>query len=293
MRRALAMCVLLGCGSSDPEPRVDFEQWCAADTEEVAAQVEAWMSDMTVEDKVRQLTGNALLQNPEGLWPTPTDELRGIPGFRMVDGPRGAHRATGDATAFPVGMARGATWDPALEERVGRAIGTEVKGKGANVLLAPTINILRHPLWGRAQETYGEDPHHMAMMGAAFVSGAQEQVVATAKHFAVNSIEDTRFDVNVQIDERSLHEVYLPHFRHLVQQAHVGSVMSAYNHVNGRPASEQPARMSGIRTTLSGFSSFAVSAMKCTPASTITSASVSAARRANASESPVMSATQW
>ena len=94
------------------------------------------------------------------------------------------------------------------------------------------MNLLRHPAWGRAQETYGEDPHHVASMAVAFTGGLQEHVMACMKHFALNSMENARFSVDVQVDERALHEVYLPHFRR-VAEAGVASVMSAYNAVNG------------------------------------------------------------
>jgi beta-glucosidase len=135
-------------------------------------------------------------------------------------------------------MARGASWDPALEAEVGQAIGREARARGVNVLLSPAINLLRHPAWGRAQETYGEDPLHVGRLGAAFIAGAQREVVASVKHFALNSIEDTRFEVDVQVDERTLREVYLPHFELCVRGAHVGSVMAAYNRVNGAYCAE-------------------------------------------------------
>jgi beta-glucosidase len=115
---------------------------------------------------------------------------------------------------------------------VGEAIAAEARAKGHNVLLAPTINLLRHPRWGRAQETYGEDPVHVGTMGAGFIRGAQRHAVASAKHLGLNSIEDTRMRVNVTVDERTLREVYLPHFKRAVD-AGVGSVMCAYNKVNG------------------------------------------------------------
>lgn len=119
-----------------------------------------------------------------------------------------------------------------LEQQVGQAIGEEARAKGANVLLAPTINNLRHPRWGRAQETYGEDTFHIGTMAAAFVQGVQQEVIANPKHFAVYSIEDDRMAVDVHVDERSLREIYLPHFKAVVQ-AGAGSIMSAHNLVNG------------------------------------------------------------
>src|SRR5919199_1655710 len=156
--------------------------------------------------------------------------LLGIPGIRFSDGPRGA--VIGRSTAFPVPMARGATWDPDLEERIGQAIGAEIRAQGGNYFGGVCINLLRHPAWGRAQETYGEEPVLLGAMGAALARGAQRHVMACVKHFACNSMENARFTVDVRVDERALHEVYLPHFRAVVK-AGVASVMSAYNSVNG------------------------------------------------------------
>ena len=138
----------------------------------------------------------------------------------------------GPATCFPVSMARGATFDPDLEERIGRAIGTELAGVGATYTGAVCMNLLRHPGWGRAQETYGEDPHHVGELAAALTRGLQDHVMACMKHFACNSMEEARFRVDVTVGERALHEVYLPHFRRVAGEG-VASVMSAYNSVNG------------------------------------------------------------
>ncbi len=95
----------------------------------------------------------------------PASSDSGIPGFAFSDGPRGV--VVGNATAFPVTMARGATWDVDLEERIGEAIGHELRAVGADLYGGVCVNALRHPAWGRAQETYGEDPHHLGEMGAA------------------------------------------------------------------------------------------------------------------------------
>jgi beta-glucosidase len=129
-------------------------------------------------------------------------------------------------------MARGATFDPALEERIGDAIGRELRAAGATFYGGVCVNLLRHPGWGRAQETYGEDPHHVGEMGAALTRGVQRHAMACVKHFACNSIENARFKLDVTIDERALHEVYLPHFARVVRDG-VASVMSAYNALNG------------------------------------------------------------
>jgi beta-glucosidase len=163
-------------------------------------------------------------------WPAAEVARLGIPGIAFVDGPRGS--VVGPATCFPVSMARGATFDPELEEAVGEAIGAEIRAIGGTFTGAVCMNLLRHPAWGRAQETYGEDPLHVGTMAVAFTRGLQNHVMACAKHFALNSMENGRFTVDVTCGDRALHEVYLPHFR-MVAEAGVASFMSAYNSVNG------------------------------------------------------------
>lgn len=211
------------------------------------------LGKMTLEEKVDQMHGSQLFAVAD-LWETPDNERLGLRGFRMVDGPRGVR--AGKATTFPVAMARGATWDPELERRVGVAMGKETAAKGGSVLLAPTINTMRHPRWGRAQETYGEDTHHLGRMGTAFVLGAQEHVIASVKHLAANSIEETRLEVDVRMDERTLREVYLPHFERVVRDARPGSVMSAYNVLNGQYCSENRHLLTDILRRDWGFDGF-------------------------------------
>ncbi|RKS79961.1 beta-glucosidase [Motilibacter peucedani] len=155
----------------------------------------------------------------------------GIPGLRFSDGPRGV--VMGRSTAFPVSMARGATWDVELEERIGDAIGAEARAQGANFFGGVCINLPRHPAWGRIQETYSEDPVLLGEMGAALTRGTQRHVMACVKHYALNSMENARFTVDVTVDDATLHEVYLPHFRRVVEEG-VAAVMSAYNSVNGQ-----------------------------------------------------------
>jgi beta-glucosidase len=180
----------------------------------------------------------------------------GIPGVRFADGPRGA--VIGNSTAFPVPMARGATWDPELEERIGEAIGAEIRAQGGNYFGGVCINLLRHPAWGRAQETYGEEPALLGAMGSALARGAQRHVMACVKHYALNSMENARFSVDVTVDEATLHEVYLPHFRAVVN-AGVASVMSAYNSVNGQWCGQNPVLLTEILRDEWGFDGFVVS----------------------------------
>lgn len=183
-------------------------------------------------------------------------ERLGIPGIAFADGPRGA--VVGNATCFPVSMARGATWDPELEERVGVAIGRELRALGATLTGAVCVNVLRHPAWGRAQETYGEDPHLVGELGAALTRGLQQSVMACVKHFACNSMENARFTVDIEVDEVALHEVYLSHFRRIVDEG-VAAVMSAYNSVNGEWAGQSPALLTDILRSEWGFEGFVIS----------------------------------
>jgi len=178
-----------------------------------------------------------------------TDRL-GIPGIRFSDGPRGV--VMGASTAFPVTMARAATWDPALEERVGLAMGREARAQGANYSGAVCVNLLRHPAWGRAQECYGEDPVLIGRMGAALTMGLRPNVMACVKHFALNSMENARFTVDVKVAPHPLHEVYLPHFKAVVD-AGAESVMSAYNKVNGEWAGDSRPLLTDILRGEWGF----------------------------------------
>ncbi|HSN83034.1 MAG TPA: glycoside hydrolase family 3 C-terminal domain-containing protein [Polyangiales bacterium] len=233
---------------------------CSSGGDDIEKRVDDLLAQMTLEEKVAQMAGDSGFLLPEGevLWNVPGVERLGIPPFKMADGPRGVGTVEG-ATTFPVGMARGATWDPDVERRVGEAMGRELKAVGGNLLLAPTINILRHPSWGRSQETYGEDVHHLSRMGVAFVEGLQQYVLANPKHYAANSIEDTRFEVNVTVDERTLREIYLPHFRAAVLEGGAASVMSAYNSVNGQFCGENEQLLREILKGDWGFDGFVLS----------------------------------
>ena len=120
------------------------------------------------------------------------------------------------------------------------------------------MNLLRHPAWGRAQETYGEDPHHVGVMAQNLTRGLQRYVIACMKHFAVNSMENARFSVDVQVDERALHEVYLPHFERVAGEG-VGAVMSSYNSLNGEWCGENETLLTTILRDEWGWDGFVVS----------------------------------
>ncbi len=176
-----------------------------------------------------------------------------VPAIRFTDGPRGV--VVGTSTTFPVSMARGATWDIDLEERIGIAIGLEARAEGATLFGGICINLLRHPAWGRAQETYSEDTFMLGEFGAALTRGSQQQIMGCVKHYALNSMENARFTVDVKISARALHEVYLPHFKKAID-AGVASVMSAYNSVNGQWAGHSTELLQGILKDRWGFKGF-------------------------------------
>ena len=198
------------------------------------------------------MTGGGYYRHP---WPAAVVERLGIPGIHFSDGPRGV--VIGAATCFPVSMARGAAFDVELEEEIGRAIGRELRASGATFYGGVCVNLLRHPGWGRAQETYGEDPHHVGELGAALTRGVQEHAMACVKHFACNSMENARFSVDVTAGERALHEVYLPHFRRVVDEG-VASVMSAYNSVNGEWCGDSSSLLTDVLRDEWGFDGFVI-----------------------------------
>ena len=166
----------------------------------------------------------------------------GIPNTLFTDGPAGVHidatregvNRTFYATGFPVGSCLACTWNTALVEEVGKAIGNETREYGCDVLLGPGMNIHRNPLCGRNFEYYSEDPFVTGEMGTALVNGIQSQGVGvSAKHYAVNSQETERTRVDEQLSERALREIYLRGFERMVKKSHPWTIMSAYNRVNG------------------------------------------------------------
>jgi beta-glucosidase len=180
-------------------------------------------------------------------------ERLGVPGIRFTDGPRGV--VVGASTAFPVAIARAASWDPELERRIGAAVGAEAAAQGANLFAGVCVNVPPFPGWGRTQECYGEEPVLTGAMGAALTTGAQPWVMACVKHYALNSMEEARFVVDVEVREDVLREAYLPHFRTVVE-AGVDCVMSAYNSVNGEWAGDNAHLLTEILRGDWGFRGF-------------------------------------
>ena len=157
----------------------------------------------------------------------------GLPELKMSDGPMGV-RNYGPSTAFPAGIGLAATWDTAMAHRIGAAMGDDARARGVNILLAPAVNIYRVPVNGRNFEYYGEDPFLAAQTAVNFIQGVQSQgVIATVKHFALNNQEYQRNSISAEVDERTMHEIYLPAFKAAVQQGRVWAVMASYNKING------------------------------------------------------------
>lgn len=224
---------------------------------------------MTADEKIRLLQGDTILDgNGTGVNPC-VGHISGIarlglPSLCMGDGPAGVGNGMKQVTQFPAPVMGAATWNVDLMRAYGIALGREHADKGRNVVLAPTINIIRTPKWGRAAETLSEDPYLTAILGAQITAGIQSQgVIATPKHFVANNQEWLRLGdgpayeaIDARISPRALHEIYYPAFEAVVKQADAGSIMCAYNRVNGAYACENPQTLADLRGW--GFNGFVV-----------------------------------
>lgn len=201
-----------------------------------------------------------------------THEVEGIlPALNLSDGPHGLRRQGPDgdnlgvgtslpAVCFPPSVALGATWNPALAEQVGQALGREARALDVQALLGPGLNIKRSPLGGRNFEYFSEDPRVSGTLAAAMVRGIQSmQVAATPKHFAVNNQETDRMRVSATVSERALREIYLAAFEQVIREAAPWAMMSAYNRVNGTFASESHRLLTEILRDEWGFDGLVMS----------------------------------
>lgn len=183
----------------------------------------------------------------------------GIPEIHMSDGPVGI-RAHGDTEAYAAGIALAATWDRDLARSIGKSIGDEARTKNIHMMLGPAMNIYRMPLCGRNFEYLGEDPYLAGQIATAYVQGMQgEGVMACAKHFVANNSDFDRHNCSSDMDERTLHEIYLPAFKTAVHQGHVATVMTSYNPVNGVHASQNRTIITDILKNDWDFDGFVVS----------------------------------
>jgi beta-glucosidase len=232
----------------------------------VEARVADLLPRMTLEEKVSMLAGSGWMESQ------PIERL-GIPAIKMADGPLGVRAWFGTSavtnaantpritsTAFPAGIAMAATWDPEMVAAEGKVIGQEVKALGRDMILGPTVNIARQPLWGRNFEGYGEDPYLASRLVVGYIKGVQgEGVIPSVKHFVANNQEFERHRIDETIDERTLQEIYFPAFRAAVQEAGVWTVMSAYNKLNGVYCAEDPYLLHDVLKKEWGFKGFVIS----------------------------------
>lgn len=208
---------------------------------------------MSLEDKIALCSG-------ENFWQTKGMEKYGIPSLFMCDGPHGLRKQDREdgadmlgvnesrkATCFPTAVTTASTWDPALIEEIGMAIGEEAASQDVGLVLGPGANIKRNPLCGRNFEYYSEDPYLTGKMAAAFIRGVQHNGVASSlKHFAFNNQEYSRFNSDSMMDERTMREIYLRGFEIAVKEGKPKTLMCAYNKINGTHCSDSELLLNDI-----------------------------------------------
>ncbi len=216
------------------------------------------IATLTLEDKIRLVSGR-------DIWNTEAVDHAGIESIMLTDGPHGLRKQNGEsdhvglansvpATCFPPAATLGSTWDPALLEEVGAALGREARAENVGVLLGPGLNIKRHPAGGRTFEYLSEDPFVSGKLAAALVRGIQSQGVgACLKHYAVNNQESFRMGIDAIVDERTLREIYLTGFEIAVKESQPWCVMSSYNKINGEHAGESKRLLTDILRDEWGF----------------------------------------
>ena len=208
-------------------------------TQPLEQRVEDLLGRLTLEEKISLLHGDSKFT-------TAAIPRLGIPRRWLDDGPHGVREDVGPdtwnasghtddfSTAMPAGICLAATWNPELGYAEGQAIGQEARTRGKDIMLGPGVNILRTPLCGRNFEYLGEDPLLSGRMASGYVRGAQSMDISSCvKHFAANNQEYERGSINVEMDERTLREIYLPAFKMVVQSGGVWSVMGSYNQLRG------------------------------------------------------------
>jgi beta-glucosidase len=208
-------------------------------THQYDKEIDSIIKAMTLEEKVGMLHGTSMFT-------TAGVERLGIPELKMADGPLGVREEISRsswapagldndfATYYPAGAGLSATWNPRMAHLFGTSVGEEARARDKDVLLSPAINIIRTPLGGRTYEYFTEDPFLNKKLAVPFIVGLQEKdVAACVKHFAANNQETHRNYVDVQIDERTLREIYLPAFEASVKEAKAYSMMGAYNKFRG------------------------------------------------------------
>jgi len=230
----------------------------------IEKRVEDLLSRMTLEEKVAQVTGSKV-PNEEIVGIRGNKRL-GIPAFEIEHGPYGfkgwfkANEPKSIGTYFPVSIAQASTWDPGIVEEITTAMGKEMRAAGGHANAGPAMNIIRDPRTGRSFEYFSEDPYLNGHIAVAYTKGLQSQkVMATLKHYICNNQEFGRGGLDVIVDERALHEIYLPGFKAAIQEGCAWIVMGAYNRLNGTYCCEHPYILTEILRKEWGFKGFVLS----------------------------------
>ncbi|KAH7152676.1 glycoside hydrolase superfamily [Dactylonectria macrodidyma] len=219
-----------------------------------AVDIPALLSELTLEEKISLLAG-------VDWWRTAIIKRDGVfvPHIKFTDGPNGARGESYvsgiKAACFPCGTSLGSTFDSSLLEKIGAAVAKEAETKSANVLLGPTLNVIRSPLGGRNYETYSEDPLVLGTLAAAYVRGCQSEgkIAATPKHFVANDAENQRTTLSVEVDEQTLREIYLKPFQLVVKLSDPWCFMSSYNRVQGTYVADSSRLINGVLRNEWGF----------------------------------------
>jgi beta-glucosidase len=226
----------------------------AKNNESAAAEekAKALLGQMTLEEKIDYIGGY------NQFYIRPMEKL-GIPEIKMSDGPVGC-RTYGKTTSYPATIGLAAAWDRQLANQFGASIGKDARARGVHFLLMPGVNIYRSPLCGRNFEYMGEDPYLVSETAVSVIKGVQsQQVAATVKHYMGNNQEFDRHNTSSDIDERTMQEIYLPAFKHAVQDGKVCAVMCSYNLINGVHASQNDYLINKILKGQWGFDGFEMS----------------------------------
>lgn len=257
---AVAAGVLLATQSLPAETPAYLDR-----SQPLEARVEDLLGRLTLEEKIQ-------LCHADSKFASAAIPRLGIPRRWLSDGPHGVREDVGPdtwdvagrtddfATALPAAICLAATWNPELAQQAGQVIGQEARKRGKDIMLGPGVNIMRTPLCGRNFEYYGEDPLLAGRMAVGYIKGVQSQGVASCvKHFAANNQETDRSKINVEMDERTLREIYLPAFKAAVQEAKVWTVMGAYNKFRGTHCCESDYLLNQILKKEWGFQGMVIS----------------------------------
>lgn len=217
---------------------------------------------MTLNEKIAMVHGVSRKQHPfKGyVGYVPAIPRLGIPALKLADGRAGVGNGARNVTLLPAPIAAASSWNTHLLNAYGRVLGEEEWGKGTNVFLGPTIDVVRVPEWGRSFETYGEDPYLNGQMAEAEIKGVQSQgPIADANMYLTMNQESDRFHANSVVDERTLQEIYLPPFQGAIQAGHVGTIMCAYVKTNGVYSCQNPQILKGFLRNELGFNGWVMS----------------------------------